>query len=210
MKRKSFILHLDSLDVVKELTTEQKADLFQAIIDYNLGNEVKLSGLMNAIFIPFKNQFSRDNEKYNDIVNRNKNNGLKGGRPKTETNPNKPKKTQWDNSKPKKPDNVNDNDNDNENDNENDNVIVLIANFKKWNVNDFQNDISLYKELYISEMLNRFYTYWSEKTPSGKMRFQLEKTWETSKRLITWKNNQKAFDKAEQTNRGGSTKVKAL
>ena len=106
--------------------------------------------------------------------------------------------------------NVNVNVNDNVNDNVNENVIVLSANFKKWNVTDFQNDIALYKEFYTSEMLNRFYTYWSEKTPSGKMRFKLEKTWETSKRLVTWKNNQKAFDKAENSNRGGSTKVKAL
>jgi uncharacterized phage protein (TIGR02220 family) len=62
--RKSFILHKDSLAVVKELTKDQKADLFDAIIDYQDGKEVTLTGLMKAIFIPFKNQFDRDNERF--------------------------------------------------------------------------------------------------------------------------------------------------
>jgi len=89
--RKSFILHMDSLTVVEELTIEQKAELFQAIIDYQNGKEIVLSGLMKAIFIPFKNQFERDNDKYSAIVERNKANGAKGGRGK---NPKKPKETQ--------------------------------------------------------------------------------------------------------------------
>jgi hypothetical protein len=62
--RKSFILHKDSLAVVKELTIEQKADFLDAIVDYQNGDEIKLTGLMKAVFLPFKNQFDRDNEKY--------------------------------------------------------------------------------------------------------------------------------------------------
>lgn len=63
-KRKSFILHFDSLDILEELSKEQIADLFIAIRDYNLWKEVELSWLMKAVFIPFKNQFNRDLEKY--------------------------------------------------------------------------------------------------------------------------------------------------
>jgi uncharacterized phage protein (TIGR02220 family) len=66
--RKSFILHKDSLAVTKELTKDQKADLFDAIIDYQDGKEIALTGLMKAVFIPFKNQFERDNERfYNEV-----------------------------------------------------------------------------------------------------------------------------------------------
>ena len=115
-EKKSFILHFDSLDVLEELSKEQIADLFIAIKDYNLWKEVKLSGLMKAVFIPFKNQFDRDNEKYNNIVERNKANGFKWWRPKTKET----QKTQSVILKPKKADN--DNDNDNVNVNVNDNV----------------------------------------------------------------------------------------
>jgi len=66
--KKSFILHIDSLAVVKELTIEQKADFLDAIVDYQNGEEVKLTGLMKAVFLPFKNQFDRDNEKYSNEV----------------------------------------------------------------------------------------------------------------------------------------------
>lgn len=63
-KRKSLILHFDSLDVIDELSEKQIAELFIAIRDYNLWKEIKLDWLMKAIFIPFKNQFDRDLEKY--------------------------------------------------------------------------------------------------------------------------------------------------
>jgi len=80
--KKSFILHIDSLEVLNELSKEQIAELFIAIKDYNKGVEPILTGLMKAIFVPFKNQFDRDNEKYKNIAERNKYNGSKGGRPK--------------------------------------------------------------------------------------------------------------------------------
>lgn len=40
-------------------------------------------------------------------------------------------------------------------------------------------------------MLNEFYLYWTETTSRGKekMRFELEKTWVTSRRLARWYNN---------------------
>lgn len=126
MTRKSFLIHIDSLDVLDELNDTQIAELFKAIRDYNLGKEPKLSGLMKAIFLPFKNQFIRDNEKYMKIVERNKRNGKKGGRPEltnnqqNKANPEKPKKPSGlsgNPEKPKKPDSDSDNDNDSENDN---------------------------------------------------------------------------------------------
>ena len=127
--RKSFILHMDSLTVVEELTIEQKAELFQAIIDYQNGKEIILSGLMKAVFIPFKNQFERDNDKYSAIVERNKVNGAKGGRSKK---PKEPKTTQKNpvgylgtQLNPKQADNDSDNDNDNDNDNYQYNDFVL-------------------------------------------------------------------------------------
>jgi hypothetical protein len=107
-----FILHLDSLSVLDELTNEQAGILFKAIRDYNLGKEPELDFAMRMAFIPFKNQFERDLEKYNSTCERNRNNGAKGGRPKK---PTETQKTQMVFEKPKKADNKNDNDNNKEN-----------------------------------------------------------------------------------------------
>jgi hypothetical protein len=105
-----FILHLDSLSVLDELTNEQAGILFKAIRDYNLGKEPELDFAMRMAFLPFKNQFERDLEKYQSICERNKNNGSLGGRPKK---PNETEKTQVVFEKPKKADNKNDNKNKN-------------------------------------------------------------------------------------------------
>lgn len=123
--KKSFILHLDSLEIFDELTNEQAGILFKAIKSYNEGKEIELDFALRLAFLPFKKQFERDFEKYENVCNRNKNNGLSGGRPK------KPKKTEKTHSvisKPKKADNDNDNDSDNVNDNDNEKEVLL----QKW------------------------------------------------------------------------------
>ena len=107
-----FILHLDSLSVLDELTNEQAGILFKAIRDYNLGKEPELDFAMRMAFIPFKNQFERDLKTYNNTCERNRNNGSKGGRPKK---PTETQETQVVFEKPKKADNKNDNDNNKEN-----------------------------------------------------------------------------------------------
>lgn len=75
-----------------DLSDEQAGKLFKAIKAFQLGEEFELDALTKIALSPFKAQFVRDNEKYERIVERNKNNGLKGGRPKTEDNPEEPRK----------------------------------------------------------------------------------------------------------------------
>lgn len=67
--------------------------------------------------------------------------------------------------------------------------------FDKWNSEDFEEEIKNFIHIYDKKMLHDFYNYWSEKDKKGNMRFQLQKTWETSKRLTTWEKNQKQFNK---------------
>ena len=62
--RKSFILHIDSLDILDDLTNEQAGLLFKAIKSYQNSEEIELDIIIKMAFSPFKNQFSRDNEKY--------------------------------------------------------------------------------------------------------------------------------------------------
>ena len=66
--------------------------------------------------------------------------------------------------------------------------------FIKQTKERFIKDMEPYAEMYDRQMLNDFYRYWTELNPSKtKMRFEMQKTWETGKRLATWmrkSNNQ--------------------
>jgi len=116
-KKTSFILHLDSLSVLDELSKDQVADLFLAIRNYNLIGKHNLKGLMKAIFVPFENQFIRDGIKYKKIVKRNTINGSLGGRPNNSTKPKKPNGLIGNPTKPKKADSDSDSDSDSEDNN---------------------------------------------------------------------------------------------
>lgn len=111
--KKGFILYLDSLSVLDELNDQQTAILFRALRDYNLGKEPELDFAMRMAFLPFKNQFIRDNEEYQRTCERNRNNGSKGGRPKNPTKPTETQKTHSVLEKPKKADKDTDTDKDN-------------------------------------------------------------------------------------------------
>ena len=43
------------------------------------------------------------------------------------------------------------------------------------------------------QTIRSFFDYWTEKSPTGKMKFQLGKTWDSKKRLKTWKSNEPKF-----------------
>jgi hypothetical protein len=58
--------------------------------------------------------------------------------------------------------------------------------FKIWSEEEFKIGLKPYLETFGRDTLNAFFKYWSEKSATGKMRFQLEKTWETKKRLENW------------------------
>jgi len=83
--RKSFIIHIDSLAILNDLSDEECGQLFKAINAYQSGEEIELSPIVRIAFSPFKNQFGRDAEKYEKLceknrliaVNRHKNNPTK-------------------------------------------------------------------------------------------------------------------------------------
>lgn len=58
----------------------------------------------------------------------------------------------------------------------------------------FGKSLEPFASQYTRDMLQAFYKYWSEQNSTGtKMRFEMEKTWETSLRLGTWARNNKEF-----------------
>lgn len=51
---------------------------------------------------------------------------------------------------------------------------------------------------YGKEMLNDFYSYWTEETKDKeKFRMELEKTWTLERRLKNWKSNNNGFNKTQ-------------
>jgi uncharacterized phage protein (TIGR02220 family) len=111
-EKKSFVLYTDLSKPVKSLSNEDAGKLFKAIFEYqNGGVEQELSGSAEMAFIFVKQQLDRNQDKYNAICERNRLNGLKGGRPE------KAKEPSGLSGNPKEPKKA---DNDNESDNKND------------------------------------------------------------------------------------------
>lgn len=56
--------------------------------------------------------------------------------------------------------------------------------FKLWSLGDLHQAVGRFPEY--ADIAGDFIDYWSEQTPSGKMRLHLEKAWDTKRRLRTW------------------------
>lgn len=94
------------------MNNEQAGIFIKAVYHYQITGELmELDFGLKMAIAPFINQFKRDEEKYQNTVERNKINGSKGGRPINPTKPKETQKTHSVNSKPKKADNDNVNDN---------------------------------------------------------------------------------------------------
>lgn len=78
--KKSFLIHIDSLCILDDLSNDQRGELFFAIYQYQLGIEINLNPLIKIAFSQFKNQFNRDNEKYEKTCEARKLAGSKGGK----------------------------------------------------------------------------------------------------------------------------------
>lgn len=60
----------------------------------------------------------------------------------------------------------------------------------------FYKDVASFGSYYPKEMLRAFYDYWTEPNKSkNKLRFEMEKTWDLSRRLQTWANREKSIKK---------------
>jgi len=130
---KSFIVHKDSLSVLDDLTDEQCGQLFRAIKAYQLDEPIDLPSIVKVAFSPFRSQFIRDNDKYQNIVERNKNNGAKGGRPKK---PKEPSGLSGNPEKPQKADSVSKSDSDSDSNKDSKSKEIVIPdgiNQPAWN-----------------------------------------------------------------------------
>jgi hypothetical protein len=122
-KRKSFLLHIDSLDVLDDLSNEQAGMLFKAIKYYQHGESIELEPVVKIAFSPFKNQFARDNEKYIKTCKARAIAGSKGGNQKVANASNSKQKVA--------------NLAENKNKNKSDNKDLIVANAPKYSQDDY-------------------------------------------------------------------------
>ena len=75
--------------------------------------------------------------------------------------------------------------------------------------NEFKTQILEFKNGYSDEMIDEFLNHWTEPNKSKtKLRFELEKTWDTSRRLKKWEANSKRFNhKTDQGSKGPAYKI---
>jgi len=183
--KKGFILYADFIHILKHLTDEQAGLLFKHVLSYvNDENPVTDDPMVNLAFEPIKLQLKRDLQKYENIRERNRVNGAKGGRPK------QPKKPSGLIRKPKKADNDTVNDND-----------TVTVNDINNRMAAFKNALHPFLGQYGKDMLNDFYRYWTEHNPKGvKMRYEYSKNqpFNIERRLITWKKRQKTVKPTEK------------
>ena len=125
--KKSFLLHIDSLDVLDDLTNGQAGVLFKAIKAYQKNEVFDLDSVVKVAFSPFKNQFERDNEKYEKLCEKNRLIAEKRHSTKSTTgtsgNQALPKRTKSTDS---------DSDSDSDNDNNIKHLSVVTDGFNHW------------------------------------------------------------------------------
>ena len=100
MAMSGFVCHDDYYDRLKRLTNEEVGHLFRQLMLYHAGRYDEMEAFIDNEGIAFDfiaSDIDRMEEKYNATCETNRQNGLKGGRPK---NPTKPKETEKNPTKP--------------------------------------------------------------------------------------------------------------
>tara|TARA_R100001163_G_scaffold11860_1_gene10955 strand:- start:17194 stop:17781 length:588 start_codon:yes stop_codon:yes gene_type:complete len=94
------------------------------------------------------------------------------------------------------------------------NTLVTVINYKSYQleqvnkkrnlaevINKFKLEVNTFINIYTEEMIEEFIDYWTETNKSKtKLRYELQKTFDISRRLKTWNKNDKKFNKDKNNN----------
>lgn len=101
MKTTKFTFRQSWRDAIQDLPDDVRLEIYECAIDYALfGIEKQMTSVAKLAFSFIKQDIDKENESYQKIIDRNRTNGQKGGRPR---NPEKPKETQKTQDNPKNP-----------------------------------------------------------------------------------------------------------
>lgn len=161
----------------------QKGRLSEKTIRLSVGSvsvDVMAKFLKDEKGLFFNERMENEAEKRANFTESRRINGLQGGRPIKEKPYGKPKKNHMDKHMG----------NHMGNENENKDVIDIESRKKI-----FAEKVNLFGQTLPKETLISFYEYWTEHNEGGKkMRFEMEKVFDYTKRLATWTRNNKKFN----------------
>ncbi len=199
MKLKTFLLYAEAAPQIDLLSDEEAGQLFKALFHYVADGEelVTNNRVLAMTFAVFKAQIDRGAEKYEETCrkrteainkrweryrsiqeNTNEYNSIEKNTNEGNNNPNpKPNPQNKKESTKKKIDAA---------------TAAARLNERK---EDFYNSLIPYVTQYGKDMVRAFFDYWSEPNKSNsKMRFELERTWDLSRRLGTWASRDNQFN----------------
>ena len=159
--KNSFVIYTDYMEQVELLTMEQRGILFTSIMAYESEKELPdMDGMTKMAFSFIKATMDRDMEKYRQTVEKRKEAGKLGGRPKADGYSEKQSKAKKANGfsekqdKAKKPDN--DSVNDNDNVNVNDKKTYTCAFETLWDAYPRKKEKAMAYKQYLARLNNGF------------------------------------------------------
>lgn len=106
--KRSFVLYCDLIHTVKKMPKEKAGELFMTILSYvNDENPEIKDMVIDLVFEPIKQQLKRDLKKWEGYIEKQRENGQRGGRPKKKDKTQKTQAFSENPSQPKKADSVN-------------------------------------------------------------------------------------------------------
>jgi hypothetical protein len=193
--KKSFVLYADLIKSIEHLTNEEKGVLFNHLLEYvNDKNPVLEDRLVLTAWKPIELQLKRDLVKFEEVKAKRSDAGKRSAELRALKNEeqNTTNSTSVESVKQSST---------NSTDNVNVNVNVINSKSKpslETRSLAFKESLRPFLNQYGADMLKSFYNYWSEPNQSKtKMKFELEKTWDNSRRLVNWSKREKDFAKKD-------------
>jgi len=186
--KKSFVAYSDWYGMFKALPDEVAGKLIKHIFSYvNDENPTTKDFIINALFEQVKSTLKRDLKKWEEQQEQRKKAGIRSAEVR------KQNATLVNARLISSTDNVNVN--------VNDNVINKKESKPSLETRSlaFKETLRPFINKYGVDMVKNFYGYWSEPNQTKtKMLFEMQKTWDTSRRLETWSKRESSFNTKQE------------
>lgn len=222
--KQSFVLYADQYELFKKLPNDQAGELIKHIFAYvNDENPTTENLLIQIAFEPIKAQLKRDLKRWEAKIEARSRAGKASAEARkiNKEQQNATNSTYVDfvqQSSTKSTDNVNVNVNGNVNDNNIEREVGdKSPSLPKSNLKEtlparekaFYEKLVPFASIYPKPILREFFDYWSEKNKSEtKMKWELQPTFEISKRLATWTKRESSFKNQNQKIENEPTKIR--
>ncbi len=81
---------------------------------------------------------------------------------------------------------------------------LALQNFEGWCEADFKKQLLRFADRYPIRLLSKFFYYWADRTTDGRMRLQLQQTFDLEKRLAAWASKESNFCKSTGGSNGNT------